>query len=198
MLAEIGSMNVSVESGTVLNRVQIEKDSEGSVTIKALLPKALVGGIDVNALDEITVKIEAIASKKVKTTQEGDVVIKLTTPYDVAYITDEYQGLLVSSHCAIIRGLNPEEINAKYLAYVLSSPYGKDYLGSVTTGASTAMLKVRDIISIPIPMLPLQEQEMLGDIFLAFCKKRAALKEMLSNEEAVQSAMIMDAIRREV
>lgn len=125
MVVEIGSLNVRVESGSVLSRVQAVADRGNGTPAKVLLPKAIAGGIDADALEEIMVDGEALASNRIKMTREGDVVVKLTTPYDAAYITEEFAGLVVPSHCVLIRDLHPAEIDARYLAYVLSSPYGK-------------------------------------------------------------------------
>lgn len=156
-----------------------------------LLPRTLAEGIDPDTLEEIIVDEEALTSNRIKVTREGDVVIKLTTPYDAAYITEEFVGLVITSHCVLIWNLNPDEIDDRYLAYVLYSPYGKDCLSSRTSGTASSMLKVRDIMGFPIPMLPLEEQELLEDLYLAFCRRKSVLKQMLANEDAVQGTLII-------
>ncbi len=200
MITEIGALNVRVESGTVISRVQIkdaDENSEGVEKVRVLLPKAISDGIDTDALEEIYVSEKQLDAGKIRLTREGDIVIKLTTPYDAAYITEELSGIVVPSHCAVISNLLPQEMDAKYLVYVMSSPYGLDCLSSMTSGTATAMLKVRDIFRFPIPMLPLDEQQALGELYMAFQKKRTVLRQMLNTEKLAQDAMIMDAIRRE-
>lgn len=197
MVKTIGDLNLIVESGSVLNRIRAEKNAENTLNMKVLMPKAVSDGIDMSATDLITVDETLLAEKRIKTTDLEDVVLKLTTPYDSVMIQEEEMGFVIPSYFAVIRNFDLRIINPKYLAFFLSSTYAKNYLFSVTTGASTAMLKIRDVLSIPVPMLPREEQEMLGDMYLAFCNKRAALKKYLASEEAMMDAIIVDAIRRE-
>ena len=48
---------------------------------------------------------------KKKFTKEGDVVVKLSTPYNATYVTKENEGLAVPSFCAIIR-VKKDEMDA--------------------------------------------------------------------------------------
>ena len=201
MMYEIGQIASQVASGTVISRISIKVIKAGIGELceeKVLLPKALDGGIIKEELGTVIVARKQIESGKVMKTQKGDVVIKLTTPYDTAYVSEKDVGIIISSHCAVIRGLNPDEVDSRYLSYVLSSPYGKDTLSSMTNGAATAMLKVRDIISIPIPMVSMEEQRYLGDLYELSCRKRAVLRGIQINERKVMDSMIMGAIEKEI
>lgn len=200
-MKEIGAMSCRVASGTVISRVAI-KDVEATdqkvVEERVLMPKAIAGGIINEELGHVFISQKNLDSGKIMRTMSGDVVLKLTTPYDVAYITNEEEGIIISSHCAVIRDMDSDEVDARYLASVLSSPYGKDILNSITTGAATAMLKVRDILSIPVPMIPLDEQNYIGELYVLSCKKRAMLSSMQVNEQQVMDNLIMRAIQKGV
>ncbi len=200
MIQELGTLSAQIACGTVVKRIQvdnIEENKENVSKVKVLQPKALSGEIDEDALDEIYIYKEQLEKGRIHLTKEGDIIVKLTTPYNVAYITKEFSGLVVSSHCAIINNLPPEKINVKYLAYVLSSPYGKDHLNSMTSGTATAMLKVKDLICFPVPMVSLDEQEKLGELYMAFNRKKSLLRKMIENENMAQQVLIMNVIQRE-
>ena len=201
MMYEIGQIASQVASGTVISRISIKVIKAGIGELceeKVLLPKALDGGIIKEELGTVIVARKQIESGKVMKTQKGDVVIKLTTPYDTAYVTEADEGIIISSHCAVIRGLKAEMVDSRYLSYVLSSPYGKDTLSSITNGAATAMLKVRDIVSISIPVVSMEEQRYLGDIYELSSKKRNTLRAMQINERKVMDGLILDAIGKEI
>lgn len=69
--------------------------------MKVLIPKAISNG-RVNPLELATLDVKiGVDSKRI--TQEGDIVMKLSTPYDACIITKEDEGLLVPSFCVIIK-----------------------------------------------------------------------------------------------
>ena len=79
----------SVIAGQIMTRVT-DEEAMGK-TVKVLVPKSIVDGIIVK--EDLG---EAILSKEIdedKYTKEGDVVIKLSTPYDAAYVTEKDVGL---------------------------------------------------------------------------------------------------------
>lgn len=194
MTEKLGNLGVSIESGSVLSRIQVDGSHDNKRSVKVLLPKALNGEIVGGLLDKIDVDADLYSAGKMKTTSENDVVMKLTTPYDVGYVDEETSGLVVSSHCVIIRVIDTEAIDGRFLTYYLSSPYAKDYMRSVTSGAATVMLKVKDIAGIPVPLLPIEEQKQLGDIFAAFSRKKEVLKQMLEAENLAEDSLIMSAV----
>jgi type I restriction enzyme, S subunit len=52
-------------------------------------------------------------------------------------------------------------ISSKFLIYWLKSPYVREYLLSVTTGANQPLLNLADVRSLPIPVPPINEQNVL-------------------------------------
>ena len=98
-LKEVAKITV----GQIMPRVSAENKNEEEIigTVNVLAPKAISDGIIVKEnLGELQI------CKKIdeeKFTKEGDVVVKLSTPYDATYVTKENEGLAVPSFCAIIR-----------------------------------------------------------------------------------------------
>lgn len=194
MALRLEELGVVIESGSVISRIQAADSTDNKLKVKVIVPKALGGEIIEEQLDEIFVDAKAYDAGKIKTTSANDVVMKLTSPYDVGYVHEEQTGLVVSSHCVLIRLKDDSKIDGKFLTYLLNSPYAKDYFRSVTSGASTVMIKVKDIVGLPIPEIPREEQVQLGEVFEAFSRKKVLLAQMIEAENAAENSLIMEAI----
>ena len=112
----------SVTAGQIMTRVTADKDAGEQVveSVKVLVPKAIVSGVIVK--EDLG---DAELGKQIdeeKYTQEGDVVIKLSTPYDAAYVNEENAGIAIPSFCAAIRitELNMKDMQDIGKAFVLS------------------------------------------------------------------------------
>ena len=117
-LKEVAKITV----GQIMPRVSAENKNEEEIigTVNVLAPKAISDGIIVKEnLGELQI------CKKIdeeKFTKEGDVVVKLSTPYDATYVTKENEGLAVPSFCAIIR-VKEDKLDAKYLSAFFNTEY---------------------------------------------------------------------------
>lgn len=176
--------------GQIMTRVTTDDAGEGK-TICVLSPKAISNGI-INTYDVGTV----VLSKEIdndKFTREGDVVIKLSTPYDAAYITAETSGLAVPSFCAIIRKSN-NRLDAKYLSAFLNSRFVRDQLTAKVSGGNRPMIKVTDIRCLEIPNISESDMKDIGEAFMFSGKKKEALLEMIRTEEQIMNTIVMNSI----
>ena len=105
----------TIVGGQIMTRITVKDDSAEAVAEerRVIIPKVILsdGTIDVT---EIPVeKLKSVADEN-KLTRVGDIVIKLSTPYDSAIITEESAGCLIPSFCAIIRcnGINRDYLQA--------------------------------------------------------------------------------------
>ena len=94
-------------------RVTADKDAGEQVveSVKVLVPKAIVSGVIVK--EDLG---DAELGKQIdeeKYTHEGDVVIKLSTPYDAAYVDGENAGIAIPSFCAAIRITDNDKLDAR-------------------------------------------------------------------------------------
>lgn len=176
--------------GQIMTRVTVSGDEEGK-PIRVLIPKAISNGV-VNFDDAgFAVINKEITSEKY--THEGDVVIKLSTPYDAAYITAEAEGLAIPSFCAAIRSTS-NRIDAKYLSAFLNSRYVRDQLTAKVSGGIKPMVKVTDIRSLELPDIPESDMRDIGEAFILSGEKRETLLEMVRTEEKIMDAIIMNSI----
>ena len=126
----------SVTAGQIMTRVTADKDAGEQVlgNVQVLVPKAIVSGVIVkkdlgNA--ELGKQID-----EEKYTHEGDVVIKLSTPYDAAYVNKENAGIVIPSFCAAIRITDTDKMDARYLTAFINSPYVRDELTAKVVGSA--------------------------------------------------------------
>ena len=88
----------TIVGGQIMTRITVKDDSSEPVAEerRVITPKAILsdGTIDVAEIPTEKLKVEADANK---ITAVGDIVIKLSTPYDSAIITEETAGCLIPS-----------------------------------------------------------------------------------------------------
>jgi restriction endonuclease S subunit len=185
----------SITVGQIMPRVTADKENGDKVieTVKVLMPKAISSGVIVKAdLGETAL------GKKIdddKYTHEGDVVIKLSTPYDAAYVTAEDAGIVVPSFCAAIRITDKKKMDAGYLSAFLNSSYVRDELAAKVVGSARPMIKVTDIRALKIPELEKNDMEDIGRAFILSGRKKATLREMIDNETELMENIVLASIK---
>lgn len=186
-LEEIADVTV----GQIMTRVTAD-NGEGE-EVKVLVPKAVVNGVVVR--DDLG---SAVLVKKIdadKYTKFGDVVLKLSTPYDAAFITDENEGLVLPSFCAVIRMKKGSRMNAKYLTAYLNSEFVRNKLRDKVIGATRPMIKVSDVRTLELPQISERDMKDIGEAFLLSGKKKAILNEMIEMENRIMENVILASIK---
>lgn len=185
----------SVTAGQIMTRVTADKDAGEQVveSVKVLVPKAIVSGVIVkedlgNA--ELGKKID-----EEKYTQEGDVVIKLSTPYDAAYVGEENAGIAIPSFCAAIRIIDDDKMDARYLTAFLNSSYVRDELTAKVVGSTRPMIKITDIRALEVPELNMKDMKDIGKAFVLSGLKKATLQEMIDNETKLMENVVLASIK---
>ena len=190
-LEEIASVTV----GQIMTRVTADRDSGDSVvdTVKVLVPKAISSGVIVKE-DLGDAELTKVIDED-KFTQAGDVVIKLSTPYDAAYVTEEYAGIAIPSFCAAIRITDENEMDATYLSAFLNSSYVREQLTAKVVGSARPMIKVTDIRALEIPKLSVEDRRDIGKAFILSGQKKATLQEMIDNESRLMENIVLASIK---
>lgn len=190
-LEEIASVTV----GQIMTRVTADRDLGDSVvdTVKVLVPKAISSGVIVKE-DLGNAEITKVIDEE-KFTQAGDVVIKLSTPYDAAYVTEEYVGIAIPSFCAAIRITDENKMDATYLSAFLNSSYVREQLTAKVVGSARPMIKVTDIRALEIPKLSVEDRRDIGKAFILSGQKKATLQEMIDNESRFMENIVLASIK---
>lgn len=179
--------------GQIMTRVSTDKeDEQGVENVKVLVPKSISGGVIVKEdLGEANLLKEIDAEKY---TRAGDVVIKLSTPYDAAYVTEEFEGIAIPSFCATIR-VKDNKINAKYLSAFFNSSYIRELLISKVMGSARPMIKITDIRAIELPNVTEIDMEDIGEAFVLSGEKKTTLQKMIDNESKLMDNIVLASIK---
>ena len=180
-----------VIAGQIMTRVT--EDNNDGEPVQVLAPKAISNGIIIK--EDLG---KAVLSKDVdenKYTKEGDVVIKLSTPYDAAYVTSKDIGLVIPSFCATIRILNDNLIDAKYLSAFLNTSYVRNQLTAKVVGSSRPMIKISDIRALEIPEVSIDDMRDIGEAYMLSGRKKEILLEMVQAESMLMENIILASIK---
>ncbi len=151
-----------------VERTEKTRETSG-VRIKVLVPKAIRNGrIDGSLLEEQEL-IKDPKTGKAKDvsdfiTRKGDIVIKLSSPYDSCLITPGYEGLLIPSFCMKIE-VKEERIDRDFFLAYLSSDFFLTELRTKCYGAMTALTKKSDFMRITVPEVSRSKQIETGQRF---------------------------------
>lgn len=144
--------------GQVISRVEAKNETEMIGKVKILVPKAIKNGvINHQDLSEINLKSKPDENKLTKV---GDIVLKLSQPYDAAYITEKDEGILITSFCLALREIDAD-INPRYLVLVINSEIYKEQAMMATSGATVPMLTKGKIENIELKLNLTQQEEII-------------------------------------
>lgn len=185
----------SVTAGQIMTRVTADKDAGEQVveSVKVLVPKAIVSGVIVK--EDLG---DAELGKQIdeeKYTHEGDVVIKLSTPYDATYVNEENAGIAIPSFCAAIRITDNDKVDARYLTAFLNSSYVRDELTAKVVGSARPMIKITDIRALEVPELNMKDMQDIGKAFVLSGLKKATLQKMIDNETRLMENIVLASIK---
>lgn len=177
-----------VIGGQIISRVEAKQDSDKPIgTIRILIPKAISNGmVNHDNLSQISIKTQ-LDDKRL--TKFGDIVLKLSQPYDAAYITKKDENLLVTSFCLILRGID-KKVNPEYLLAILNSDIYKDQALNLTTGATVPILTKGSIEKIKVAILSSSEQNKIVEFSKNISKKQQLFQEVINLEKMKLSNML--------
>lgn len=178
LIADLAGMNII--GGQISSRVEAKDVSEKYDTMKVLIPKAISNGkVSMEELGTLDVKI-GVDPKRI--TKAGDIVMKLSTPYDACLITKDEEGLLVPSFCAIINNV-PEYISKEYLLAYINSKACQLQIKNLVTGSTIAILSSGQIkkLSIPVPEIEIQRE--IADKYIEGVEKVKLLEKIVRLEK---------------
>lgn len=110
------------------------------------------------------------------------------TRFDIGiatYIADDFDNVILGYHNALITP-NPEKLSGKYLNTLLHTDYARTYFANNASGSGQRYaLSVDALNNFPVPLIPLAEQERIGDIFSSIDQKIALNRAINDNLEAM-------------
>jgi hypothetical protein len=179
----------TIKTGAPTSRAKKIPEGVEPKDVRVLLPRAMQAGSIVD--DELVT--EAVGEVKDENfTHEGDVVIKLSTPYDSVYVDKAHEGIMITSFGMVLRRKSGVELDMQYLSMFLNLPQTNRVLQAVSTGQSVAMamLKRQTVADMQVPMIPVERQQKLAALFQATLERRRQYARLIElDKELVTSQM---------
>ena len=179
----------TIKTGAPTSRAKKISEGIDPKEVKVLLPRAMQAG---TIVDE-DLAVEVVGEVKDENfTHEGDVVIKLSTPYDSVYVDKAHEGIMITSFGMVLRKKPEAELDMQYLSMFLNLPQTNSVLQAVSTGqsAAMAMLKRQTVADIEVPLLPIERQRKLAALFQAVRERKHQYVRLIElDEELVTSQM---------
>ena len=193
-MKKLSECGIKVIGGQIMSRVtaNVKKGAEVVETRKVLVPKCIHSDGTISAEDMPEEALRVSAPPK-KLTQAGDIVIKLSTPYDAGLVTAETEGAIVPSFCAILKSDN--SVNRDYLLAFLNSAACKEQLRMQVSGAVMTVLSVGKIENVDIPIPSESEQQAIGGRFMETANKIAILQKIVVLEAKRNDIVFKEMIR---
>ena len=182
-----------VRTGLVLSRKKAPDDANFKTKYKALNLKCIMpeGYLHLENTEEYN-SIERLKPEYL--TNINDILVRLSAPYTVVFITDTSQcGYVIPSHFAIVRA-NETRSAPEYLNWflkrdtvkqkIMQNVSGSTAFGTISSGF-IANLEMRDI--------PIAEQKVVGNILL-LAEKEQELLYKLAEAKAIYSKTVVNEI----
>ena len=173
-------------SGQILSRIKansVDDCKKGSIEFcRVINPKVITteGVINETLIDK---EEPFVVSSKDKLTKEGDIIIKLSTPFDSATITNSTKNCIVPSFCATIRNNSIDSlVTTDYLQAFLNSSICKKQLENMVLGIPMTIISIGMIKDIVIPIPNKRHQEQIGQAYRKMQEKHKILKQIFELE----------------
>lgn len=171
---------LSFIGGQITSRIEANDNSLVKGKVQVIPPKAIRNGeINLEELYEVEYKTEF---DEKKLTRAGDIVVKLSSPYDAAFIAEKDEGLLITSFCIIIRNTG-KNISARYLSAFFNSNVYLSQVMSMVSGATVPMLTIGKVKEVLVNKMTFEEQEQVASYFENICQKEIIMNHIIELEK---------------
>jgi type I restriction enzyme S subunit len=166
---------------------------EGDVTVPFITLKDLrVGRIVAETVDEILVRnTELLERSRVA---PGDVIIAIKgTSFRAAVADESIDGFVISAN---LIALTPsEKVKPEIIAAYLNSPAGQREMEMRAGGGTIKGLNTKSLLEVPIPIIPLGDQEVLSRYLALAEEYDTILKRELDLCKEIKDAVIFHTMR---
>ena len=169
-------------TGVLTRRVVYDGENNPSLPDgKILVPKAINDGlIDHSLLQSVKLDREV---KDNFYTKMGDVIMKLSTPYDSCSIDrEEDEGLIVPSFSVIIRGIG-DEYNPYFIMAFLSSKYAWNQIERLRSGRVLTILSNESVAELEIPEFSEPEIKRISERYKNYLEFKRISSEIMKLEK---------------
>ena len=162
-----------VKAGHIVSRLKSKNEDENTIAYKVLLPKAIRNGMV--AHEDLATEMLSKEPPQDCLTQEGDIVMKLSSPYGAAYVGKEDEGLLVPSFCCRLSQI--KDVDPFFLVTFLNSGKARFQYEALCGGVVIAILRIGSIRDLVIPVCSPDVQKEIGERYKRIQKLRLLVEE---------------------
>lgn len=176
-------------TGVLTRRVVYDgEDNDSSLKEgKILVPKAIDDGLIDHSLLQ-RVKLDKEVKDKFYT-KKGDVIMKLSTPYDSCFIDrEEDEGLIVPSFSLIIRGLKAD-YDPYFIMAFLSSRYAWNQIERLRSGRAITILSNESVAELEVPEFKKLERERISERYKNYLEFKRMSSEIIELEKERNDVM---------
>lgn len=186
----------TIKTGTPMGRVRTAPSEAGAQFVQVLIPRAMSEGAVVD--EELAIETVGEVNPEFFT-REGDVVLKLSTPYDAVYVDREHEDILVTSFGMILRAKEGAPLNMQYLAMLINHPETRAKLQAASTGVSAgiATLKRRTVADIAVPLPSLGRQEGLAELYRAVNERKRSYRKLIWLSDELAASQMIEILNEE-
>lgn len=185
-----------IATGQIMNRITLkaeEQFDENIIEINVLVPSAMSGGVvHRENLGRAILKKNPARNK---ITMGGDIIIKLSSPYDCVMLTHKDEGLLIPSFCGVLRGIKSGIVYPKFLAGYLNSDYARNKLLMGVNASSMAMVRQRSLQELELLLPTMEEQILIGDAYWYSCQKKYLYEKLAKTQQKMSDYVIQSSIQ---
>ena len=177
-----------VQTGLVLVRKRADAKDKDVYTYRMLTLKSFEprGWVNEGELDVFFSK-EKLENKYL--TNEGDIIIRLTTPYTAICINDKQEGLVIPSNFAIIR-LKEQIYIPEFVALFLNSEIIEKKFFKSSISTTIPLIKTKHLREMDISDIPLAVQQKLVKLNQLQVKEKILLSCLMKEKDKLAKASI--------
>ena len=124
----------------------------------------------------------------------GDIILKLSTPYDAGIVDKYSDGAIVPSFCSIVKC--PETIEKQYLVAFLNSEFCKNQFKAQITGVGMSVLSVGKVRAVKMPVPDTAKQIEIGESFVKMQKKLTIIRRIAELEAKKNDAIFNEMVKK--
>ncbi|MCC0706474.1 restriction endonuclease subunit S [Clostridioides sp. ES-S-0190-01] len=167
-----------ISTGLVLARKKSSTNKGFKYELLTLKSFSENGYLEDDYLDNFTSE-EKIKSKYL--TQEGDIIVRLSSPNTAIYITKDQENIVIPSLFAIIRNRS-KTINFRFIQVYLNSEKCKRRLAADTIGSAVPIVRTSSFKDIKIPEYTLENQNKVIELNKLVIKEKQILEQFIDEK----------------
>ena len=160
-------------------------DTEGTYAYRVVLPNSFS---DTGFMNDVPVQYRNDEISNDLLLSQSDILIKRLNPSFVHVVAKESTGMAASQNLLVVRPSN--EVDPFYLGYLLEQ---KEIIGQVEhlTGSAAVIkaVSVKKLADIKVPIIPLEQQRKVGEIWKLSRKRKQLLNEYMEENDRLVSML---------